>query len=275
MAHAQVVALLRLFPKNNRLEQETELPVLGSSFSFEETMNPSLLKENESLEDLLEGGLHIIQSKDAYRFTSDAILLSRFVRVKKGDVLLDFGTGSGIILLHLLALGAPIFACYGLELQPVLCDMARRSVELNNLTEKMTVIEGRIQDASRIFAGKRIDLIVCNPPYRPLGCGETSLSESDRIARHEEKVTLSEIVKSAAKVLKDGGRFCFVHRADRVSEALALLEQNGFGLKRLCFCHVSEEKPAHLFFAEARRGSVSAPVVEPPMILQKTEQKTE
>ena len=142
------------------------------------------LKENETLEDLLIDGLKIIQSKDLYRFSSDAVLLSKFASFKKGDKVIDLCAGSGIVGLHFYALHKDLKSVKEVEIQPELTDLCRRSVEYNGLQSVFTVDNIPLQELPTGENG-RYSLVLCNPPYKKAGSGETNPIKSVAIARHE------------------------------------------------------------------------------------------
>ena len=115
------------------------------------------LKENERLDDLQRNGLQIIQKTDGFCFGMDAVLLSAFVKVKPKQRVLDLGTGTGVIPI-LLEAKTPGEHFTGLEIQPDSADMARRSVALNGLTDKIDIVTGDIKDASKIFGASSLIL---------------------------------------------------------------------------------------------------------------------
>ena len=55
------------------------------------------LKQDERLDDLERNGYKIIQNPNKFCFGMDAVLLSGFAHVRKGENVLDMGTGTGII----------------------------------------------------------------------------------------------------------------------------------------------------------------------------------
>ena len=170
-----------------------------------------LIKEGERVDDLHRKGYVIIQDPKRFCFGVDAVILSGFARVKKGEKVLDLGTGTGIlpILLEGRTLGSHFT---GLEIQPESVEMARRSVALNELEEKVEIVEGDIKETAAIFGGAVFDVVTSNPPYMNEGGGLQNPSGPKAIARHEVLCTLEDVVKGAAKVLRPGGRFYMVHR---------------------------------------------------------------
>lgn len=193
-----------------------------------------LIKEGERVDDLHRKGYVIIQDPKRFCFGVDAVILSGFARVKKGEKVLDLGTGTGIlpILLEGRTLGSHFT---GLEIQPESVEMARRSVALNELEEKVEIVEGDIKETAAIFGGSVFDVVTSNPPYMNEGGGLQNPSGPKAIARHEVLCTLEDVVKGAAKVLRPGGRFYMVHRPHRLTDIICTLRQYGLEPKRLRF----------------------------------------
>ena len=220
------------------------------------------LKEDEVLEELFEGNLKIIQNKNLYRFTSDSILLSRFVKGKKGDVVADFCSGSGIVGLHFYALNPHISSVTLFEMQEELSQMSERSVELNGL-KNFSVVCGRVQDIGKEYTEK-FSLILCNPPYERGGFEKEDYKKA--ICRKEITVTISEIIEVAAAKLKFGGRLALVHRADRLAEVLFKMKQRGIEPKRLMFVRGKEGGKPYLFLAEGTKGAKEGVEILPDAI---------
>lgn len=220
------------------------------------------LKEDEVLEELFEGNLKIIQNKNLYRFTSDSILLSRFVKGKKGDVVADFCSGSGIVGLHFYALNPHISSVTLFEMQEELSQMSERSVELNGL-KNFFVVCGRVQDIGKEYTEK-FSLILCNPPYERGGFEKEDYKKA--ICRKEITVTISEIIEVAAAKLKFGGRLALVHRADRLAEVLFKMKQKGIEPKRLMFVRGKEGGKPYLFLAEGTKGAKEGVEILPDAI---------
>lgn len=210
----------------------------------------------ERLEDLLIEGMKIYQDDDLYHFTSDAVLLSKFTKVKKGDVVADFCSGSGIVGLHLYALNKPLIKSVTMfEMQKPLFDLSKKSVELNNLTDVFDGVNTKLQDVDSCYYGK-FSLIVCNPPYMSIDGGESSEKDSIAVCRFEKTLTLCELVKAVSKCLKFGGRVNLVHRADRLCEVISELQKYGIEPKKLQFVTSGKKEP-YIFMMEATKGGKS------------------
>lgn len=207
------------------------------------------LKEGEVLEELF-GDKKIIQNINLYRFTSDSVLLSKFIKGKKGDVVADFCAGSGIVGLHFLCLNPHISSVTLYEMQPALSDMSARTIAYNGFANARAVCT-RIQDLGSELNG-RFSLVLCNPPYERGGFENISYEKA--ICRKEITITLNEIIDAAARLLKFGGRIGIVNRADRVAELLFALKSKKLEPKRLLFVCGARSKKPYLVMVEACKG---------------------
>lgn len=183
--------------------------------------NGSLLKENERIDDLQRNHYQIIQDPDRFCFGMDAVLLSGFAKVAKDAKVLDLGTGTGIIPL-LLEAKTEASHLTGLEIQAESADMARRSVRLNGLEEKISIVTGDIKEAVSLFGGASFDVVTCNPPYMTEHHGLTNPEAPLAIARHEPLCTLEDVISQSARLLKPGGNFFMVHRPFRLADIIVL-----------------------------------------------------
>lgn len=226
------------------------------------------LMENERLDDLQRNGLKIIQKTDGFCFGMDAVLLSGFAQVKRGEHVLDMGTGTGIIPLLLSAKteGKHFTA---LEIQKEIAEMAERSVCLNHLEEKITVVNGDIKEAGKIFGAASFDVVTTNPPYMNDAHGLKNPTEVKAISRHEVLCTLDDVVREGARVLKPGGRMYMVHRPHRLIEIITAMKQYKLEPKRMKMVHPFQDKEANMVLIEAVRGGGSWLKMEAPIIVYK------
>ena len=204
----------------------------------------------------LDNGVNIYQDDELYCFTSDSILLSRFTRVKKGDVVADFCAGSGIVGFNLYALNKDLLKSVSLfEMQKPLYDLSVKSIAENKLEDKFFAFNTRLQDLGREFDGK-FSLITCNPPYMAKGNGFIDDKDFIAVCRTETSLSLEELVTAVARALKFGGRINLVHRADRLIEVITALKSNGIEPKRLQFVSGGKKEP-YLFLMEGVKGGKS------------------
>ncbi|MBD5506593.1 MAG: tRNA1(Val) (adenine(37)-N6)-methyltransferase [Lachnospiraceae bacterium] len=226
----------------------------------------NLLKENERIDDLQRNGYRIIQDPERFCFGMDAVLLSGFATVKDGARVLDLGTGTGIIPLLLSAkTGAAHLT--GLEIQADSADMARRSVALNGLEEKIDIVTGDIKEAGRIFDAASFDVITCNPPYMIGRHGLKNPEDAKAIARHEILCTLEDVAEQTAKLLKPGGKFFMVHRPFRLAEIMVTLKKYKLEPKRMQLVYPFVDKEPNMVLLEAARGGRPRMTVEKPLIV--------
>ena len=226
-----------------------------------------LVKENERLDDL-QNGYYIIQDPQKFCFGMDAVLLSGFSRVKKGERVLDMGTGTGIIPV-LLASKTDGEHFTGLEIQEECAEMASRSVKYNNLEDRVSIRQGDIKEAAGIFGAASFHVVTCNPPYMIGQHGLTNPHMPKAIARHEILCTLEDVVSQAAKLLGDRGRFYMVHRPFRLAEIISLMVQYRMEPKRMRLVYPYVDREPNMVLIEGLRGGKSRMTVEKPLIVYK------
>lgn len=226
------------------------------------------LKENERLDDLQRNGYKIIQNPEKFCFGMDAVLLSGFANANNKDTLLDLGTGTGIIPILMEAKYNFKKIC-ALEIQEESADMARRSVLLNNLSDKIEIINGDIKEADKIFPSASFDCITCNPPYMIGQHGITNPDAPKAIARHEILCTLEDVIRVTAKLLKPGGHFYLVHRPFRLAEIITTMSQYKIEPKRMQLVYPFIDKEPNMVLLEGVRGGKSRMTVEKPLIVYK------
>ena len=226
------------------------------------------IRPTERIDDLERNGYRIIQDTTKFCFGMDAVLLSRFARVRRGERVIDLGCGTGIIpiLLEAKTEGKHFT---GLEIQPEMAGMAARSVALNRLQDKIDIIQGDIKEASRLFGLASFDVVTSNPPYMDGGAGLKNPDEPKAIARHEILCTFDDVAREAARLLKSGGRFYLVHRPRRLPELIVTMRAYGLEPKRMKMVHPFAGRDANMVLIEAVRGGRPLMKVEAPVIVFK------
>lgn len=198
----------------------------------------------------------------------DAVLLSGWVRCREGDTVLDLGTGTGIIVL-LLSAKTKASHLTGLELQPDMADMASRSVRLNHLEEKISIVQGDIRRAGALFAPASFDVVTSNPPYMTGGHGLTNPDDGKAIARHEIACTLEDVVSAAETMVRPGGHFFLVHRPFRLAEIMVCLHAHHLEPKRMRLVYPYVDREPNMVLIDAVRGGRPRISVEKPLIVFK------
>lgn len=228
----------------------------------------SNLLPGERIDELQRNGYRIIQNPERFCFGMDAVLLSGFARAKKQERCLDLGCGNGIIpiLMEAKTEGKHFT---GLEIQPESADMAKRSVALNGLQDRIDIVEGDIKDASKIFGASSFHVVTTNPPYMTAQHGMTNLYEAKTIARHEVLCNLEDIIRESARLLMPGGRFYMVHRPFRLAEIISLMVQYRMEPKRMRLVYPYVDREPNMVLIEGLRGGKSRMTVEKPLIVYK------
>ena len=224
------------------------------------------LKAGERIDELQRNGYQIIQNENGFCFGMDAVLLSGFARVKKGEQALDLGTGTGIIpiLLEAKTEGRHFT---GLEIQETSADMAQRSVGLNDLHGKIDIVQGDIKSATEIFGKGTMDVVTSNPPYMTGQHGLVNPDMPKAIARHEILCTLEDVIGQASALLKENGRFYMVHRPFRLAEIMVMMSKYRLEPKRMKLVHPFVDKEPNMVLIEGLKGGRPRVTVEKPLIV--------
>lgn len=225
----------------------------------------SLVKQGERVDDL-QNGFFVIQDPEKFCFGMDAVLLSGFAKIKKGEQVLDMGTGTGIIPI-LLKAKTPGQHFTGLEIQEECAKMASRSVRYNGLDSDIDIVCGDIKEAAEIFGAASFHAVTCNPPYMIGQHGLQNPYVAKAIARHEILCTLEDVVSQAARVLKDRGRFYMVHRPFRLAEIFQALTKYKLEPKRMQLVYPFVDREPNMVLIEALKGGNSRITVEKPLIV--------
>ncbi len=221
---------------------------------------------NERIDDLQCKGYKIIQKPEGFCFGMDAVLLSDFTTVKEGQKVLDLCSGTGIIPILLAAkTEGKLFT--GLEIQSDYADMANRSIALNNIENRVNMIAGDVKQAAEMFPVASFDIVTANPPYMIGSHGITNPHEAKNIARHEILCDLEDVVKAAAHVLKQNGRFYMVHKPFRIAEIMAIMMKYKIEPKRMRMVQPFIDKEPNMVLIEGIKGAKSRITVEPVLIV--------
>ena len=225
------------------------------------------LKDGERADDLQRGGLRIIQHERLFRFGTDAVLLADFALIKHGALTADFGTGTGAIAL-LLAGRHPDIRVTALELQKEPFDMARRSVIMNGLEERINVLNADIKNAPALIGRGVYDAVVCNPPYYKEGSGAQPEGDNGRISRFAGEMTVDSLCGSASAVLKSGGRLSVVFPAARMQEMMSAMERHALAPKRVRTVHATSAHVPKIVLLDAVKHGGEGLMWLPPLILK-------
>ncbi len=228
------------------------------------------LKQGERIDDLHLKGLRIIQHPDHFCFGVDAVLVADFAKASAEDKVADLGTGTGIIPLMMYGKFGPKHIV-GLEIQASSAEMARRSIALNGLEQTIEIMQGDIKEAAELLPLSCYDLVVANPPYMNAGKGLVTQASAKAIARHEIHCTLEDVIYAASRIVKVQGRFCMVHRPQRLVEIFETMRRHQMEPKRMRMVHPYADKDATMVLVEAVRQGRPQMKVEPPLVIYKAD----
>lgn len=222
------------------------------------------------INDLLNySDLKIVQDDDYFNFSLDSVLLPNFVKINsRAKNILDLGTGNAPIPMILSTMtNANI---YGIELQKEIFDMAKESLKINKLEDKITLINDNMKNLDKYFPVNYFDVIVSNPPYFRLNeMSNVNETIQKTIARHEKEITLEEIVQIAKKFLNNNGTFSMVHRTDRLIEIIEEFRKNNIEPKRIQLIYPKENTESNMVLIEGRKNGNVGLKILPPLIAHK------
>ena len=213
----------------------------------------------------MKSGRKIIQSVNEFCFSMDSVLIAHFPKFKRTYKVLDLGTGTGVIP---LLIADEVKKISAIELNSEMAELARRNVELNNLSEKISVVEGDYRRIRDFFCAESFDLVIANPPYYPVKAGEVNKLIGVAKARHEFTATLEDVVTAARFALKFHGNFCMIHSAARLTEIVDALHRHQFEMKRLQMIYPKKNRDANLIMLEATVGGNAGSLkIMPPLVV--------
>lgn len=218
--------------------------------------------------DTLLNGLQIEQDTERFMYGIDAVLLANFAAsfIYPKDSVIDLGTGNGIIPL-LLSTQCKAASITGLEIQTESAELASQSVHLNNLEERICIVNGDLKKADELFAKHSFKVVCSNPPYMLAEQGKNNPDMAKAIARHEVLCNLEDIIKAVDFLLATHGRFFMIHRPSRLAEIFSILLKYKIEPKRLRLVHPAKDKNANLVLIEARKNASSELITEPPLFV--------
>lgn len=228
-------------------------------------MSELVLKPGERLDHLLAEDLRIIQSREVFSFSFDAVLLADFAKVPKHKAkIVDLCSGNGVIPLLLSSkTKAPMT---GVEIQERLYDMATRSIQFNNLSDQIEMCHLDLKQAPALLGIEKTDIVTCNPPYFNTYSQEIiNKNEHYAIARHEILCTLEDVVQATSRLLKQGGKAYFVHRPNRLMDLITYMKKYRLEPKRIQFIYPREGKDANTLLVEGIKDGQPDVKILPPI----------
>ena len=209
--------------------------------------------------------LQIVQDTDYFNFSLDSVLLPNFVTLnKKIDKIMDIGCGNAPIPLILSTLTSA--KIYGVEIQDKVYELAKESVKINNLSDRIEIVNEDINEYYKNIESDSFDVITCNPPYFKVNENSNfNMSEYKTIARHEIMLDLERLFKIAKKLLKNNGNIAIVHRPERLSDIILSMKKNNIEPKRIQFVHPKKDADANILLIEGTKNGKPGIKIIPPL----------
>ncbi|WP_027633474.1 tRNA1(Val) (adenine(37)-N6)-methyltransferase [Clostridium hydrogeniformans] len=228
------------------------------------------LMEDETIDDLQLKGLKLIQKKDAFRFGIDAVLLANFAKVKKGMRVIDLCTGTGIIP-FVISGKTQASNITGIEIQEEFVEMAKRSVTINSMEDRIDFLHGDLKDIKLMKTLEKAHVVTVNPPYKLGGAGILNPKDKTAIARHEVCCSLEDVILASRAILRDNGRLYMVHRPERLADILCLMRKHKIEPKVIRMVHPNSKKPPNIVLVEGQRDGGSFLKWEAPLYVYNNE----
>ena len=225
------------------------------------------LNELETVVNLLNKDMKIIQRVDHFAFSLDSLLVSEFASITKyTNKIVDLGTGNGVIPLFLSKKTKAQIT--GIEIQEISSDLAKRNVQLNNLEDQISIINDDMKNWRKYFRNNSVDMVISNPPFFKFDGNEKQLNDLTQLtlARHEISITLEEIIQTASNLLKDKGHFALVHRVDRFMDIIENMKKYDIEPKKIQFCHTKINKDGKILLVEGIKYGKPGLRILPPLI---------
>ena len=225
------------------------------------------LFEDEEIHDLEYHNLKIIQKKTGFKFGIDSVLLANYSKkIKKDAIVVDIGTGTGIIAI-LLAEKTRAKKIIGIEIQKEMSEMASRSIKLNNLENTVNILNCNIKDVENYVDQNSVDVIVSNPPYKKENTGIKNVEKNKLISRHEIECNIDDIIAKSSYMLKDRGSFYMIHRPERLADVLCSLRKYKIEPKNLRFVQSKPNEAPKMFLIKAVKNAGEFLKVEKPLVV--------
>jgi tRNA1Val (adenine37-N6)-methyltransferase len=221
------------------------------------------VREDEKLDELFDGRLRIIQKKEGYRFSIDAILLAHFASYISADSIIDLGTGSGIIPL-ILAKRTSAPTIVGVEVQEAMADMAERTIKLNGFADRVSILHEDLRSLRSRFDASSFDMVVSNPPYYPIDEGRINPDEEKAIARHEIMAKAEDVTGISHHLVRPSGLVVIIFPARRMVDLLLKLRESGLEPKLLQIIYSNKHDEGKLVIVESiKRGNPEIEIKRP------------
>lgn len=183
-------------------------------------------------QEIFWNGVSMKNPENAFRLSTDSMVLAHFAAPPKGARICDLGCGSGALSMMLLATD-PTASVTGVEIQQSQARLAEENGRENGFSA-FTVVQGDLREIRQLLPANSFSCVVSNPPYFPANSVPPQ-DPSLAIARTEIACTPEDLCIAARWLLTSGGSFSLVHKPDRLADLFVALRQNKLEPKKLQF----------------------------------------
>lgn len=224
------------------------------------------IKKSERIDYLDIKDYKIIQDKNGFCFGIDAVLLGNYVKGRQKDIVVDLGTGTGVI--PLIVEGKQgVKKIYGIEIQEEVAEMAKRTISMNKLEEKIEILNIDLNNITDYIGLESVDIVTSNPPYMSVEEGFQNENNAKSISRHEIKCNIDQVCQAASKVLRFHGKFYMVHRPSRLVDIFVAMRSNNVEPKKIKFIYPKLGKKPNLVLIQGTKGGNPEILTEEPLIV--------
>ena len=157
---------------------------------------------------------------------TDAILLGRWVEVRPTDVVLDIGTGCGLLPLMLSQKG--VAQVDAVDIDKASIEEATVNFETSQWRDQL---KAYCMDSADFQPEKKYDLIVSNPPFFTNGVLPPNASRNH--ARHTTTLSLEALLNRSRHMLAPSGMIAIITPVEVELAVRRCLVALGLGLRRL------------------------------------------
>jgi tRNA1Val (adenine37-N6)-methyltransferase len=230
------------------------------------TISKKAHEKSVSTDTFFNGRMTVKQPRTGYRYSIDAVILANHVRPRPTDLVMDLGTGCGIIPL-IIGFRHPGVKLYGVEIQPDLAHIARSNTAANQLDNRIEILSVDMRALRLSTLSGPVDMVVSNPPFYRVATGRINPDSQRAIARHEIKITLEDLLKAAARVLRTAGKFACIYGSDRLVDLFARMRTCHIEPKFMRLIHSRAATEARLVLVEGVKGGSGGLMVGPPLFI--------
>jgi tRNA1(Val) A37 N6-methylase TrmN6 len=215
------------------------------------------------------GRLRLSQPAAGHRAGTDAVLLAAAVPAKATGLAIDVGAGVGAAGLT-AALATPKLRLTLIEREAHLAALARANVKSNHLDDRVFVGEADLFSSDFHHAAglerEAADLVLTNPPFLSAATARISPDGNKASAHVIGAGGLDAWVRACLALLRPGGTFLIIHRADAFADILQALSPRA-GAHIILPIHARADRPATRILVRALKGRRTPLVLAPPLVL--------